>query len=276
MPSSTARWPSLVRPSAETSAGRRASAAAAVITEASTGIGFERARIAAGRGYDLVVAADEAAIADVVARPDGRIAVSRVEADLSAVTGVDHLIAAIGGRPVDVLCANGGIALGHAFLQQPVAAWRARRRYITGTLLLLHAVLPRMIARGTGRVLVTGSINGSMPGPYLAVYNATKAFLSNFTDALRDEMRESAVTLPTLMPGPVETAIYRRAGMLDTLVGSVRKPHPAGVARAGWEAMQRGDPHLVPGVANKIVAAAAHITSAAIATAVHRIVAMPR
>jgi NAD(P)-dependent dehydrogenase (short-subunit alcohol dehydrogenase family) len=120
-PNSIARWPSRVRPSAETSAGRRASAAAAVITEASTGIGFELARIAAGRGYDLVVAADEAAIADVVARPDGRIAVSRVEADLSAVTGVDHLIAAIGGRPVDVLCANGGIALGHAF---STSRWR--------------------------------------------------------------------------------------------------------------------------------------------------------
>ena len=142
--------------------------------------------------------------------------------------------------------------------------------------MLLQGVMPSMIARNAGRVLVTGSINGSIPGPYLAVYNATKAFLNNFTDALRDEIRASAVTLTTLMPGPVETPVYARARMLDTIVGSIQKPGPAGVARAGWDAMIAGEPVIVPGLLNRLVEAAAHIVPANITAAIHRTIAEPR
>lgn len=137
------------------------------------------------------------------------MAIQTIKVNLATAGGVDLLIDTIAGRPIDVLCANAGTALGHAFLDQPVAAWRhVVDTNVTGTLLLLHQLLPRMITRGAGRILVTGSINGAIPGPYLAVYNATKAFLNNFTDALRDEIRESTVTLTTLMPGPVETPVY--------------------------------------------------------------------
>lgn len=248
----------------------------AVVTGASTGIGFELARIAAANGYDLVIAADEP-IGHLPTR--GRSSeprIDRIEADLSNLAGIDALLRVIGGRRVDIICANAGTALGHAFLEQPTEGWRnVVDTNITGTLLLLHALMPAMVLRGEGRVLVTGSINGSIPGPYLAVYNATKAFLNNFTDALRDEIRESAVTLTTLMPGPVETPVYARAGMLDTIVGSMPKPGAAGVAQKGWDAMMSGDPHIVPGVLSKIAEAVAHVVPAGVLASVHSIAAKP-
>ena len=247
----------------------------AVVTGASTGIGYELARLAVAGGYDLIAAADEPILLGT-SRHRPPTAIQTIEVNLATAGGVDLLVDTIAGRPVDVLCANAGTALGQAFLDQPVADWQhVVETNVTGTLLLLHQLLPRMITRDAGRILVTGSINGSIPGPYLAVYNATKAFLNNFTDALRDEIRESAVTLTTLMPGPVETPVYARAGMLDTIIGAISKPGAAGVARAGWDAMLRGDAHIIPGVVSKIVETLAHITPAAITAELHRIVAKP-
>lgn len=242
----------------------------AVVTGASTGIGFELAQLAVADGYDLIAAANEPITG--LTGPN----VQLVDADLSTAEGIDRLLDVVAGRPVDVLCANAGTALGHAFLEQPVAAWRhVVDTNVTGTLLLLARVLPAMVARNAGRVLVTGSINGSIPGPYLAVYNGTKAFLSSFTEALRDEMRDSAVTLTVLMPGPVETPVYARADMLDTPIGKMPKPGAPGVARAGWDAMNAGEARIIPGVLNKIAEAVAHVVPAPILTAVHRLVAKP-
>ena len=249
----------------------------AVVTGASSGIGRELARIAAGAGYDLVIAANEAEIETVAAELGSAVTVAAVKADLSTPAGIAAVLAATGGRAVNVLCANAGTALGDAFLQQPLTGWRkVVDTNITGTLLLLHAVMPAMLSRGNGRILVTGSINGSIPGPYLAVYNATKAFLGNFTDALRNEIRDTKVTLTTLMPGPVDTPVYGRAGMLDTVIGKLPKPEPAGVAQAGWDAMIAGEAHIVPGILNKVAEAAAHVVPAGLLASVHGAVAKPR
>ena len=205
-------------------------------------------------------------------------AVEAIEADLSTLQGVDHVLAAASGRPVDLLCANAGRGLGHAFLDQKIADWqRVIDTNITGTLCLLQPVLQNMVARGSGKVLVTGSIAGFIPGSFQAVYNGSKAFIDSFTDALRNEIKDfEGVTLTTLMPGPVETEFFERAGMMDTDVGtSDSKSDPADVAKDGWDAVMKGQAHIVSGWKNKIQAAAAHVTPAAVLAEQHRRMAEP-
>jgi short-subunit dehydrogenase len=251
----------------------------AIVTGASTGIGFELASIAAENGYDLLVIADEGLIE--AAAQDLRLhglSVKAVEADLSTLEGVDALLTATEGRRVDVLCANAGRGLGHGFLDQNVADWRrVVDTNITGTLYLLQNVLKDMVARDDGKVLITGSIAGFIPGSFQAVYNGTKAFVDSFADALRNEIKDAeGVTVTTLMPGPVETEFFDRADMLDTSVGaSESKSDPGDVARDGWNALMKGEAHIVSGWKNKIQAAVAHVTPSAILAEQHRKMAEP-
>ncbi|WP_088185392.1 SDR family NAD(P)-dependent oxidoreductase [Sphingobium sp. Z007] len=251
----------------------------AIVTGASTGIGFELASIAAENGYDLLVVADEPLI-DAAAQDFKQhgVEVIAVEADLSTLQGVDTLLAAADGRQVDLLCANAGRGLGHAFLDQEVSDWRrVIDTNITGTLYLLQHVLKAMVARDNGKVLITGSIAGFIPGSFQAVYNGSKAFIDSFADAIRNEIKDSeGVTITTLMPGPVETEFFDRADMLDTNVGSSdSKSDPADVARDGWDALMKGEAHIVSGWKNKVQAAVAHVTPAAILAEQHRKMAEP-
>ncbi|HVF94137.1 MAG TPA: SDR family NAD(P)-dependent oxidoreductase [Sphingomonas sp.] len=251
----------------------------AIITGASTGIGFELATLAAKDGYDILVVADEplveAAAADF---KQFGTDVQSVEADLSTFEGVDRLLAAAGGRQIDLLCANAGRGLGHGFLDQSVADWRkVVDTNVVGTLYLLHKTLPAMVARDEGKVLVVGSIAGFIPGSFQAVYNGTKAFVDSFTDALRNELKDSkGVTITTLMPGPVETEFFDRADMMDTSVGTnPNKSDPADVAKDGWDALMAGKASIVSGWKNKLQVAAAHITPVAILAEQHRKMAEP-
>lgn len=251
----------------------------AIITGASTGIGFELATLAARDGYDLVVVADEQLIENAAA--DLRQFGTEVEAlvaDLATLEGVERLLDAARGRPIALLCANAGRGLGHAFLDQEVADWRrVVDTNITGTAYLLQRVLREMVARDDGRILVTGSIAGFIPGSFQAVYNGSKAFIDSFTDALRNEIKESkGVTLTTLMPGPVETEFFDRAGMLDTSVGAdPHKSDPVDVAQDGWDAVMAGKASVVSGWKNKIQATLAHVTPAAVLAEQHRNMAEP-
>ena len=250
----------------------------AIVTGASTGIGFELASIAAENGYDLLVVADEplinAAAADL--KTHG-INVEAVEADLSTIEGVETLLAAARGRRIDVLCANAGRGLGRDFLGQDPAEWRrVIDTNITGTLYLLQKVLKEMVARDDGKVLITGSIAGFMPGSFQAVYNGTKAFVDSFADAIRDELKESkGVTITTLMPGATETEFFERADMLDTSVGTAKKDDAGKVARDGWDTMMDGGAHIVSGWKNKVQAAVAHVAPAAMLAGMHRNMAEP-
>jgi uncharacterized protein len=256
----------------------------AIVTGASTGIGFELASIAAENGFDLLVVADEPLI-DAAAEDFKRhgVTVTSVEADLSTLDGVDQLLAATNGRQVDILCANAGRGLGHGFLDQDVADWRrVIDTNVTGTLYLLQKILTDMVARDAagqdgGKVLITGSIAGFIPGSFQAVYNGSKAFIDSFADAIRNEIKESkGVTVTTLMPGPVETEFFDRADMLDTSVGaSESKSNPADVARDGWNALMKGEAHIVSGWKNKVQAVVAHVTPAAILAEQHRKMAEP-
>lgn len=250
----------------------------AIVTGASTGIGFELAEIAAENGYDLLVVADESLI-DAAARDfqQHSVEVTAIEADLATLEGVDKLLDAAGGRRVDLLCANAGRGLGRGFLGQDVSDWRrVVDTNITGTVYLLQRVLRDMLSTGQGKVLITGSIAGFIPGTYQAVYNGTKAFIDSFADALRAELKDAkGITITTLMPGATETEFFERADMLDTKVGSQEKDDPAKVARDGWDALMKGEPHIVSGWKNKLQAAAAHVTPAAVLAEQHRRMAEP-
>jgi len=249
----------------------------ALVTGASSGIGLELARLCAAEGFDLVIAADEPAIETAAAefRRSG-VAVDAVETDLSTEAGVDTLLAALAGRPVDSLFANAGRALGHGFLDQDFAEARhVLDTNLTGTLYLIHEVGRDMRRRGTGRILITGSIAGFVPGPFMAVYNGTKAFLNSFAFALRNELKESGVTVSCLMPGATDTQVFARADMLDTAIGQAPKDDPAEVARAGFEALMEGKGDIVSGWKNKVAAAIANVTPAPILAEQNRKLAEP-
>jgi short-subunit dehydrogenase len=249
----------------------------AVVTGASTGIGYELAKICAENGYDLVVAADEPRIheaADEFRRLGAEVA-SEV-ADLATVEGNDRLIAAVGGRPVDALLANAGRGLGDAFLDQDFE--RVRKvvdTNVTGTIYLIQQIGRAMRARGEGRILITGSIAGFLPGSFQAVYNGTKAFLDNFSFALRNELKDSGVTVTCLMPGATETDFFERAEMLDTKVGTQKKQDPREVAEIGFKAMMKGEGDVVSGWRNKLQSAIANVTPAGVTAEMHRKMAAP-
>lgn len=248
----------------------------ALVTGASSGIGREIAKLAAAEGYDLIVAADEPLV-DAAAglRRDG-IDVQSVETDLSTAAGVDALLAAASGRQVDVLVANAGHGLGHGFLDQDVGEWRhVIDTNITGTLLLLQPVLKQMVARGEGRVLITGSIAGHLAGSFQAVYNGSKAFVDSFAAAIGNELKDSGVTITCLKPGPTDTNFFARADMLDTKVGQGAKDDPADVAKTGWDAMKDGEHSVVHGLKNKAQVLASGVLSEATTAEMHRKQAEP-
>lgn len=250
----------------------------AVVTGASTGIGYALAKCCADAGYDLVIAADEPEIdrAAQDLRGIGR-EVAAVRCNLATGEGVDKLMAEIGDRPVNALLANAGRGLGHAFVDQDIDEIRyVIDTNVTGTILLAHRIVPAMKARNRGRVLFTGSIAGFMPGSFQAVYNATKAFVDSFSWALRNELKDTDVTVTCLMPGPTDTEFFDRAHMENTKVGSdPKKDDPAMVARKGFEAMEKGEAGVVTGFSNKIQAAMAHLLPAGMLAEQHRKMAEP-
>jgi short-subunit dehydrogenase len=248
----------------------------AIITGASTGIGLEIAKLAARDGYDLLVAADTPLVDASSALQGLGAEVRSVEADLSTEQGVRQLLDAAGERPVDVLVANAGHGLGRDFLGQNPADWRhVIDTNVTGTLLLVQQVGRRMVAQGRGNILFTGSIAGFMPGTFQAVYNGSKAFIDSFAEALRNELKDSGVTVTTLMPGATETEFFERADMMDTKVGTEEKADPADVAKDGWDAMKAGEGHVVSGWGNKMRAAMAHVAPAGMLAEQHRKMAEP-
>lgn len=249
----------------------------AVVTGASTGIGLELARVCAEHGFDLLVVADEPRIADA-ARELSRIGptVEALEADLATRDGVDTLVQRVSGRPVDALLANAGVGLGKAFLDQdPADIQRVVDTNVSGTLYLIHRIGNAMRARRRGRILITGSIAGFMPGTYQAVYNGTKALLDSFSFALRAELKDTGVTVTCLMPGATETEFFERADMLDTKVAQGKKDDPADVARTGFAAMMRGDGDVVTGWMNKLRSAIASVTPSGVLAEAHRAMAEP-
>ncbi|MFL5260618.1 MAG: SDR family NAD(P)-dependent oxidoreductase [Hyphomicrobiales bacterium] len=258
----------------------RAARSLAIVTGASSGIGFELARCCIENGFDIVAAADDPKLEQSAQelRKNGA-SVTTVLADLATLEGVERLYEAAKrlGRPVDALLANAGHGLGGAFLDQDFA--KARHvidTNVTGTICLIQKVGRDMRARGGGRILVTGSVAGYMPGSFQAVYNGTKAFIDSFSWALRNELKDTGVTVTCLMPGATETEFFERAEMEDTKVGQQKKDDPADVARAGFDAMMKGEGDVVTGWKNKLQTTLANVTPSAILAEQHRKMAEPQ
>jgi short-subunit dehydrogenase len=239
----------------------------ALVTGASSGIGRELAKQFAQHGFDLVVTAEnellEPAAAELRTLSDG-IRVDAVRADLRDPAEVEKLYAATrsSGRPLAAAALNAGVGRGGAFIENDLAdELDIITLNITSTVHLAKLVLRDMVARDEGKVLVTSSIASTMPGTFQAVYNASKSFLQSFTEALQSELKDSQVSITSLMPGPTETNFFHRARMTDTRVGQASKDDPADVAEQGFEALMAGKDRVTAsslmtkaqGLANKVV-----------------------
>jgi short-subunit dehydrogenase len=254
----------------------------AVVTGASSGIGYHLARCAAEHGYDLVVAADTPLAQAVQDFEALGAQVEAVECDLASTDGVQQLIACIGERQVDALLANAGHGLGGAFLDQDFKdVLHVINTNITGTVHLIQHVATSMVKRahdrGHGRILVTGSIAGFQPGAFQAVYNGTKAFVDSFSMALRNELKGTEVTVSCLMPGPTDTEFFHRAHMDDTKVANDEKMmmQPDEVARIGFDAMLKGEADVVAGWKNKMQVAMSKVMPSQVTAEMHRKLAEP-
>lgn len=224
----------------------------AVVTGASNGIGYELAKQFAQNGFDLLIAAKNSGINEVV--PDLEklgAQVKPIQADLATYDGVEALYQAIKntGRPVDAIAINAGVGVGGDFVRETDLQDELNliNLNVVSTVHLAKRVLKDMVERNQGRVLFTASIASIMPGPFEAVYAASKAFVHSFAEALRNELKDTSITITSLMPGPTETNFFHRAGMDDTKVGSEKKDDPAQVAEQGFKALMADRDHVVAG-----------------------------
>ncbi len=224
----------------------------ALVTGASSGIGLELARQFAENGFDLVVNAEDDRLDGAAAglRAAG-VDVTAVRADLRTAEGVEQVHAAVTAtaRPLAAAALNAGVGQGGAFLDTDIAdELEIIDLNVTSTVRLAKLLLRDMAARDEGRLLITSSIASTMPGTFQAVYNASKSFLQSFAEALQSELRDTGVTITSLMPGPTETDFFHRADMDDTRIGaSSSKDDPAQVAKQGFEALMKGEARVVAG-----------------------------
>lgn len=255
----------------------------ALVTGGSSGIGFELARELATRGHDLVICAQDAdklfEAAELLRSLTGAD-VDAVAADLATPDGVEALHASLRGktRPIDIFCANAGVGMGGGdFLETDLGEeLRLIDLNVRGQVHLTKLVARDMARRGEGRILITASISGLMPGPFETVYSASKAFMRSFGEALRNELADKGIVVTVLMPGPTDTDFFRRAHMIGTPVGDGKKDDPADVARQGIDALM-ADRHSVVAASakTKAQAAATNLMSDPMLAQVHRRMSEP-
>ena len=222
----------------------------AVVTGASSGIGYALARQFVQHDFDVIVAAEDEGIqkaAETLAA--GGATVKPVQVDLATREGVETLYKKIKAekRPVDSLALNAGVGVNGDFARDTdlEAELNLISLNVLSTVHLAKLLLKDMTAQKHGRVLITASIAAMMPGPFTATYNASKSFLLSFAEAVRSELKDSGVTITALMPGAVETNFFRRAGMDDTKLGASEKDNADDVARDGFEALMAGKDKVV-------------------------------
>lgn len=252
----------------------------AVVTGGSSGIGRELARLFVEHGYDVVAAAEDAGIHAAASELQaGGSNVEAVQVDLRTREGVEELAQRVqaSGRPVDALALNAGVGLGGAFVEQDLErVFDIIHLNVRSTVHLARLLLPAMVARGQGKVLVTSSIAARMPGSFQAVYNASKAFDQSWAEAVRNELKDTGVTVTALQPGATDTNFFERADLLDTKVGQDAKDSPADVAEDGFEAMLAGKDHVVAhSLKTKLMEAIAYVTPETVKAEQHRKMAEP-
>lgn len=247
----------------------------ALVTGASGGIGAELARLIAADGYHLVLVARSA---DALASLGRELEAAHgtqalvIPLDLACRDAADRLVAELDRRAIvpEVLVNDAGVGVYGPHATTPLEAELALLDLNVVTLTVLtKRLLPRLLARGSGRILNVASTAAFTPGPYLAVYYASKAYVLSYSEALGYELKGSGVTVTALCPGPTATGFQARAGMRSPTIlgGLVRAADAASVARAGYRGLKAGRPRVIPGLVNRLLVAALRVTPRALATA---------
>ncbi|AKJ05651.1 short-subunit dehydrogenase [Archangium gephyra] len=251
----------------------------AVVTGASSGIGYELARQFAQNGFDVLIAAEDDSITEAARSLANGAHIESLKVDLATYDGVEQLYAKIQslGRPVDAIAINAGVGVGGEFTETKLEdELNLIQLNVTSAVHLAKRVARDMVKRGSGRILFTSSVAAIMPAPFEAVYGASKAFLLSFSEALRNELADAGVSVTALLPGPTETNFFHRAGMDDTRVGQQKKDDPAQVARQGFKAMMAGEQKVFAGsVKTRLQAAVARVLPDPAKVQMHRLMSEP-
>ena len=234
----------------------------AVVTGASGGLGLEFARLLAADRYDLVLIARSGEKLEAIAaelRDRHGVSVEALAMDLSRPSAAAAVLTRV--AECDVLINNAGFATNGRF--DEIADERIREEVILDVLTvteLTRAYLPGMRARGAGRILNVASTAGFLPGPFMAVYYAAKAYVISFSQAVAEESRGTGVTVTCLCPGATATGFAERARAKETLLFKRHVADAASVALAGYRGMMRGRDLVIPGASNKLVPLAARLS----------------
>ena len=248
----------------------------ALVTGASSGIGRELAKQFAENGYDLIIAAEDVELDDATEELKALgVAVAPVSVDLTKRADVERLAAAVlgAGRPLAAAALNAGVGHGGAFADTDLEAeLEIVQLNCASTVHLAKRVVHDMVANGEGRILFTSSVASQAPEPFQAVYGASKAFVQSFALALREELKDSGITVTSLLPGPTETEFFDRAGLTDTKLGaSDKKDDAALVAKQGFEGLMKGEASVFAGsLSSKAMGRLSAVTPAPLANKLKR------
>lgn len=240
----------------------------ALVTGGSSGIGFELARLLAKDGYNLILAArDENELSQAASefRSAHGIEVLTLPTDLFDRSNAFDLYHEIRSRgiEIEILINNAGHGLYGEFMDTDLnMELKIIDLNVASVVILTKLFLKDMVTRGSGKILNLSSIASKAPGPWQSVYHGTKAFVQSFTEAIRNELKDSGVTITALLPGATDTDFFNKAGMNESKIVQEGKLYdPADVARDGYEALKKGEDMVVSGFMNKVQVAMSGVRS---------------
>lgn len=249
-----------------TTAGRRDGRETALVTGASRGIGYELAKLIAQDGYDLVVVSrneqELSQLAEDLRRAFGT-SVRVIAKDLSRPAAPQEIFDELraGQTRIDVLVNNAGFGTHGPFVRSDLdSQLRMLQVNVTALTHLTGLFLPEMVGRGAGKIMNVASVAAFQPGPLMAVYYATKAYVLSFSEALSFELRGTGVTVTALCPGPTKSSFQERAGMKSVRIARGKMMDSASVARIGYRGLMKGKRLVIPGLGNKFLAQTNRVT----------------
>lgn len=244
----------------------------ALITGATEGIGYELAKLFAQDGYNIIAVArteeELKRVANEFTQQYG-VQVQTIAKDLFGENSANELYDEVKTRgiEVEVLVNNAGQGVYGLFAEQDIEKQiKIIHLNIVSLTRLTYSFLKDMLARDSGKILQLASVASEAPGPYQAVYHATKAYVLSFTEALINEVKDTAVTLTALQPGATDTGFFAKADMLESkaVQDKSKLSDPAKVAKDGYEALFAGDDKVVSGMKNKLQTAMGNLTPASV------------